>query len=184
MKKVLVPLATGFEELEAVTIINILRRAELDVVTTSLTSDLAVVGSKNMTLTADATLDAVMQEKFDLMVLPGGMPGSSNLEEDSRVLDKLKSTLEQGGISAAICAAPIALKAAGLLDGKNATSYPGFLDVTPATDMTYTGKAVEDEGNIITSRGPGTAMDFALHLVERLAGKAKRDEVEVGLVRD
>lgn len=111
------------------------------------------------------------------------MPGSDHLEQDQRILQLLRSTVANGGISAAICAAPKVLKAAKLLDGKQATSFPGVLDKNPAPGMTYLNQPVVDAGSIVTSRGPGTAMDFALHLIERLQGAQVRQQVEAALVR-
>lgn len=182
-KRVLIPLAQGCEELEAVTLIDLLVRAELDVVSASLDEQRLITCSRGVVLQAQTTLEDVLNQQFDLMVLPGGLPGANYLEQDKRILMMLKSTVAQGGISAAICAAPMVLKTAGLLDGKRATSYPGFLDETPAQDMTYLAQPIVDEGSIVTSRGPGTAMDFALHLIERLQGAAVRQKVELSLVR-
>jgi len=129
----------------------------------------------------DTTLDAVLHDSFDLIVLPGGQPGTRHLMADARVLQLIKQMASQDKFVAAICAAPMVLAAAGLLDGKRATCYPTCLDDYPKVRV-QTSALVED-GKLITSRGPGTAMDFALLLVERLAGKLKRDEVEAGLVR-
>jgi len=183
MAKVLVPLAQGCEELEAVTIIDLLVRGGVDVVTASLDDNKTITASRGVQFLAKQTLQEVLNEDFDLVVLPGGLPGADYLEQDPRIAQKLKSTLEQGGIAAAICAAPKVLASAGLLDGKQATSYPGFIDQMPAPQMQYRTDAVVQDGQIITSRGPGTAMDFALHLVEVLQGVEVRQTVEKGLVR-
>lgn len=182
MAKVLVPLAQGCEELEAVTIVDVLRRAGVAVVTAGLAPGI-VKASRGTQLVPDATLEAALQEDYDMVVLPGGMPGASHLKQDARVIRLLQHMAAQGKYVAAICAAPVVLAEAGLLKGKSATSYPGFLDVNPVEGMTYRAAAVVVDGRIITSRGPGTAMDFALNLVEILAGRAKREEVEAGLVR-
>lgn len=182
MAKVLVPLAAGCEELEAVTIIDLLRRAGIEVVTAGLQPGI-VKASRGTQLVPDAALDTVLRDDFDMIVLPGGMPGAQHLKEDPRIIALLKKMAEQGKYTAAICAAPMALAEAGLLAGKRATSYPGFLDKIDVPGMAYLKDAVVTDGKILTSRGPGTAMDFALALVEALAGKAKRDEVEAGLVR-
>ncbi len=182
MSKVLVPLAQGFEEIEAVTIVDVLRRADIDVVTAGLAPGM-VRASHGMQLVPDTTLDAVLEQPFDMVVLPGGMPGASHLAGDARLLALLRRMAEAGKYVAAICAAPTVLAQAGLLRGKAATSYPGFLDRSPAEGMTYRTDAVVADGRIVTSRGPGTAMDFALKLVELLAGGAKCREVEAGLVR-
>lgn len=182
MAKVLVPLAEGCEELEAVTIIDLLRRAGIEVVTAGLQPGI-VKASRGTQLVPDATLDAVLRVEFDMIVLPGGMPGAQHLREDPRIIALLKKMAEQGKYTAAICAAPTVLAEAGLLVGKRATSYPGFLDKLDVPGMAYLKDAVVKDGKILTSRGPGTAMDFALALIEALAGKARRDEVEAGLVR-
>jgi 4-methyl-5(b-hydroxyethyl)-thiazole monophosphate biosynthesis len=182
MARVLVPLAAGCEELEAVTIIDLLRRAGIEVVTAGLQPGI-VKASRGTQLVPDAVLDSVLDDDFDMIVLPGGMPGAQHLKEDPRIIALLKKMAEQGKYTAAICAAPAVLAEAGLLAGKRATSYPGFLDKIEVPGMAYLKEAVVADGKVLTSRGPGTAMDFALALIETLSGKAKRDEVEAGLVR-
>ena len=180
MPKVLIPLAQGCEELEAVTIMDILRRAGVEVVSVGLDGQ-PVRASRGTVLVPDATLDAALKQTFDMVVLPGGQPGSNNLKADARIIRLVQNMAQQGKYVAAICAAPAVLAAAGLLDGKRATSFPFALDAFPKVQQQN--KAVVEDGKLITSRGPGTAMDFALILVERLLGKAKRDEVESGLQR-
>lgn len=182
MAKVLVPLAQGCEELEAVTIIDILRRAGVEVVTAGLQPGI-IRASRGTQLVPDTPLESVLREDFDMIVLPGGMPGAQHLREDPRIIELLRTMAEAGKFAAAICAAPTVLAEAGLLAGRRATSYPGFLDRLEVRGMVYENAAVVQDGKILTSRGPGTAMDFALTLVEVLAGKDKRDEVESGLVR-
>jgi 4-methyl-5(b-hydroxyethyl)-thiazole monophosphate biosynthesis len=180
MPIVLVPLAQGCEEIEAVTIIDILRRGGISVVSAGLDAE-PVRASRGTVLMPDTTLDMALKQTFDMVVLPGGQPGTNNLKADERILELLKEMTQQGKYVSAICAAPSVLAAAGLLDGKRATSFPGALDAF-STVLKIPDSVVED-GKLITSRGPGTAMDFALTLVERLAGKNKRLEVEAGLVR-
>jgi len=182
MANVLVPLAQGCEELEAVTIIDLLRRAGINVITAGL-NDQPVRASRGTVLIPDTTLDAVMQHEFDMIVLPGGLPGADNLNSDSRIHRLLKQMTAANKYTAAICAAPKVLATAGLLNGKHATSYPGSIDGIETVDMVYEQQAVVIDGKLITSRGPGTAMDFALTLIEQLAGKARRDEVEAPLQR-
>jgi 4-methyl-5(b-hydroxyethyl)-thiazole monophosphate biosynthesis len=182
MRKVLVPLAEGCEELEAVTIIDLLRRAGIEVVSAGLKPGV-VKASRGVQLLPDTTLDAVLHDEFDMVVLPGGMPGAQHLKDDKRILGLLKKMAGEGKYAAAICAAPMALAEAGLLVGKKATSYPGFLDKMALPDTQYLSDAVVKDGKVLTSRGPGTAMDFALALIEELAGKEKRDQVEAELVR-
>jgi 4-methyl-5(b-hydroxyethyl)-thiazole monophosphate biosynthesis len=182
MARVLVPLAQGCEELEALTVIDLLRRAGIDVITAGL-DDLPVTASRGVTLIPDTDLDAVMEQSFDMVVLPGGLPGADHLDRDSRVHQLLDRTREQGGFTAAICAGPKVLAGAGLLDGKRATAYPGVLDNLDLPRVEVDLVPVVQDDKVITSRGPGTAMDFALTLIEALAGKEQRDEVEAGLVR-
>lgn len=182
MARVLVPLAQGCEELEAVTVIDLLRRAQIEVVTAGLTEG-PVRGSRETVLVPDTILDAVMDEDFDMIVLPGGLPGARNLDEDERVHSLLRRYGERHRFTAAICAAPKVLANAGLLDGKSATSYPGAVTAEDFPKVELIDTPVVVDGKVITSRGVGTAMDFALQLIELLAGKAKRDQVEAALVR-
>jgi len=180
---VLVPLAQGCEELEAVTITDLLTRAGMSVTTVGLDNK-PVTASRGMVLLPDTSIDNVMDKSFDLIVLPGGLPGADTLQHDKRVQKKLKLMAAENKTIAAICAAPKALASAGLLDGKNFTSYPGSIDSCNIKDMKYSDNSVVIDGNIVTSRGPGTAMDFALALIEKLLGKDKRDKVEGPLMRD
>ncbi|MGD9787388.1 MAG: DJ-1 family glyoxalase III [Sulfuricellaceae bacterium] len=180
MAKVLVPLAPGCEELEAVTVVDILRRAGVEVVTAGL-ADGPVKASRGVVLVPDMSLDAALGQDYDLIALPGGMPGMTHLKNDPRILALLKKMAAEGKYTTAICASPAVLAEAGLLAGKRATSYPGFLDAAARVELDPA--PVVRDGKVVTSRGPGTAMDFALELVEILAGAAKRDEVEAGLQR-
>lgn len=175
MPNVLIPLAQGCEELEAVTIIDLLRRAEINVVTAGLDHQ-PVTASRKTVLVPDTDLNHALNQEFDMVVLPGGLPGAEHLENDERIKDILIHMANSEKFTAAICAAPKVLAKAGLLNNKEATAYPGVLENS-------TGEAVVTSGKVITSRGPGTAMDFALTLIEQLVGKEKRDEVEKGLVR-
>jgi len=180
--RVLVPLAEGCEELEAVTIIDLLRRAQIEVVTAGLAAG-PVRGSRGTVLLPDATLAEVLDQDFDMMVLPGGQPGATHLEHDARVIALLKSMAGHGRYTAAICAAPKVLAVAGLLQGKQATSYPGALDPREFPDIRLDTRAVVRDGNVLTSRGPGTAMDFALTLIETLTDRNTRNQVEQALIR-
>ena len=180
MAKVLVPLADGCEELEAVTIIDLLRRAGIEVVSAGLNPGV-VKASRGVQLVPDLTLDSALQDEYDMVVLPGGMPGAAHLKSDPRILRLLKDMAAAGKYTAAICAAPMVLAEAGVLEGRQATSYPGFLDGLPG--VTVSAAAVVRDGKVLTSRGPGTAMDFALALIETLAGADKRQQVEAALVR-
>lgn len=182
MARVLVPLATGCEELEAVTIIDLLRRAEIDVVSAGLEPG-PVRASRGTILLPDKLLDDVMDERFDLVVLPGGLPGADYLDQDLRIRQILINTHKQGRVIAAICAAPKVLANAGLLDNRKATAYPGVLDPKLFPKIEVTTQVVEVDGNVITSKGPGTAMDFALSLIECLCGVDKREQVAAQLQR-
>ena len=182
MSKVLVPLAQGCEELEAVTLIDLLRRAGINVVTAGLDHE-PVVASRGTRLLADTTLDEALEHDYDMVVLPGGQPGSDNLNNDARIHALLKKMAHSGKFTAAICAAPAVLANAGLLDGKRATGFPGTLEKFASPNITIEHQPVVKDGKVITSRGPGTAMDFALELIALLCGKEKRDQVEADLQR-
>jgi len=180
MSSALVLFAQGSEELEAITVVNILRRGGVNVTLAGLEAG-PLRGSRQTMLLPDTTLDEALQHAYDMVVLPGGLPGTDHLRSDPRVLRLVQEMSRQGRYVCAICAAPSVLAAAGLLDGKRATAYPGTLDAYPHV-VRQTSAVVED-GKLITSRGPGTAMDFALTLVERLCGRANREQVEASLVR-
>lgn len=183
MSSVLVPLAPGCEELEAVSVIDILRRAGLKVICAGL-NDLTVKASRDVVFLADQLLeDTLQKEDISLVVLPGGMGGTEALAQAAFFTQWLKSYAAAGGRVAAICAAPLILDQEGILENKTFTAYPGVLDRPASAGARYTGASVEVDGNIITSRGPGTALDFALTLVEVMTGQEKRSEVEADLVR-
>lgn len=182
MKKVLVPLATGFEELEAVTIIDLLRRAGIDVTVAGL-ADGVITGSRGTRILPDCVLDKALDTEFEMIVLPGGLPGADNLNKDKRIHQLLQKMAGKGQYIAAICAAPKVLAAAGLLENKEMTSYPGALSDVTVDGMHNTANAIVLDGNVITSRGPGTAMDFGLQLIQLLAGEEVRNKVETGLQR-
>ena len=175
--KILVPLAEGFEEIETMTIVDVLRRAELKVVTAGL-SDTIVKGSIGVKVIADELLQDINPDEFAAIVLPGGAPGYINLSESERVLDIVRDFDSQNKMVAAICGAPTVLARAGILNNKNATVYPGLEKELPKP----IDKKVVVDGNIITSQGPGTAMDFALKLVEILSGEDKAKEIEKQLL--
>lgn len=168
MSSVLVPLFAGFEEIEAVTIIDVLRRANIEVITASL-DQLTVIGAHAIAIIADTTLDQVEPSKFDAIVLAGGA-GTFRLREDPRIAAILKAQAKVNKLVAAICAAPTVLSDAGLLKGKRATSFPAVQEQLEVGE--YLTDAVVVDGNVITSRGAGTAMVFALKLVEVLRGEA------------
>ncbi len=180
MKTALILLATGFEETEAVTIIDVLRRGNVEVISASIGGRL-VHGAHAIEVMADTVLDDVRERLFDAVILPGGMGGTENLLASGDVRALLKKHADQGSIVSAICAAPLVLEKAGLLAGRTATIYPGLEDKL-LTLARLSADMVVGDGNIITSRGPGTAMEFALHLLERLAGKGMADQVAEGLL--
>lgn len=182
MARVLVPLAQGCEELEAVTVIDLLRRARIEVVTASLTAE-PVRASRGTVLLADTQIDEVLDQDFDMIVLPGGLPGADHLDADPRVRQLLERHHAADRYVAAVCAAPKVLANAGLLEGKSATVYPGAVSPSDYPNINLIDAPVVVDGRVVTSRGPGTAMDFALQLIELLADKATRDAVEKDLVR-
>lgn len=182
MSRALVPLAQGCEELEAITITDLLVRAGIDVTTAGL-DDQPVTASRGTRIIPDTNIDAIVNEIYDLIVLPGGLPGANHLRDDERVQTLLKKHASRDKFIAAICAAPLALASAGLLNNKKATSYPGILEAIADDRIEITLSAVEVDGKVITSRGPGTAIDFALTLIELLEGPEKRDEINRQLVR-
>jgi 4-methyl-5(b-hydroxyethyl)-thiazole monophosphate biosynthesis len=182
MASVLVPLAQGCEELEAVTVIDLLRRANISVTTASLDSE-PVRASRGTVLIADSNLDEALKAEYDMVVLPGGLPGADHLDQDPRILKLLKQMALEDKYTAAICAAPKVLATAGLLKGKKATSFPGTLESLNLQDTQIESQPVVTDGRIITSRGPGTAIDFALELIEQLEGQEIRQQVEASLQR-
>ncbi|GAB2231025.1 hypothetical protein Droror1_Dr00027312 [Drosera rotundifolia] len=181
-KKVLVPVANGSEPLEAVIMIDVLRRAGADVTVASVEKGLVVDACHGVKIVADGLIHEFAEDVFDLISLPGGMPGASNLK-DSKVLRSLaEKQAADGRLNAAICAAPaIALGSWGLLDGLQATCYPSFMDQFPASVKSVESR-VQKDGKVVTSRGPGTAIEYSVALVEQLYGKEKADEVAGPLV--
>jgi len=179
MSRCCVLLAEGFEEIEAVTVVDVLRRAQVEVKTLAL-GGRQVTGAHGLSLQADATLEEGARQAWDLVVLPGGLPGATNLRDDPRVLALLKRQHERQHKLAAICAAPIALAAAGVLGGRQATSYPGFGDQLPGAR--YQEQRVVVDGHITTSRGPGTSLEFALELVRQLCGEQQAEALRRGML--
>ncbi|MEY3898355.1 MAG: Chaperone protein YajL [Verrucomicrobiota bacterium] len=170
-KRVLCLLVDGFEEIETVTPVDLLRRAGVDVVMASLVEGI-VTGRCGIRLQPDVVLDSVVTADFDLLFIPGG-PGVEELRRDGRAAALAREFSTAGKTVAAICAAPLVLKDAGLLDGRKFTAHFSAHDDLP--DIT-SGRVVMD-GNLITSRGAGTALDFGLALVRHLAGDHAADEV-------
>jgi 4-methyl-5(b-hydroxyethyl)-thiazole monophosphate biosynthesis len=168
-KKVLVPIADGTEEIEAVCIIDVLRRAGAEVVVASV-GEKEVTCSRGVRLVADKLLGECKTEVFDMIVLPGGVPGAQNLRDSADLTELLKKQAGSGGFFGAICASPaVVLQAHGLLANRQATSHPAFSDQLEPNESIESRVVVD--GNCATSRGPGTALEFALKLVELLYGK-------------
>jgi 4-methyl-5(b-hydroxyethyl)-thiazole monophosphate biosynthesis len=182
MSNACVLLADGFEEIEAITVVDVLRRAGVTCTLVGVGTT-TPTGSHHISVRADVEIGALADDAdWDVLVLPGGMPGALHLRDDARVQALVRRQHERGGRLAAICAAPLALAQAGVLEGKRVTSYPGFAG--QLGPVQYVETAVVVDGNIVTSRAAGTAMEFALALVECLRGReAARDVGERMLVR-
>ena len=175
-----VHLAQGFEEIEAVTVVDILRRGGLDVKTVSVTGQREVAGSHGITLTADLLFEDADYGACEMMVLPGGLPGTTNLQKHKALMETLVGFSASGRPVAAICAAPMIFGAMGLVRGKRATIYPGMEDELKGA-LVQKDRVVEDDG-VVTSQGPATAMEFALALLARMAGQKTADRVKGGLL--
>ena len=179
MAPVCVLLAPGFEEIEAVSIIDVLRRASVETVVLGVEGK-RVDGAHGITVEADSTLAERSDDLWEIVILPGGTPGSVNLRDSEAVQALLRRQSERQGKLAAICAAPIALSAAGVLEGRLATSYPSFSGQLSCAG--YVDDAVVVDGPVTTSRGPGTAMAFALRLVAQLRGEKMAAELAAGML--
>ena len=169
MKTVYLFLATGFEEIEALTIVDMLRRAEIDITTVSISRNLQVEGAHGITVTADCTWVELSTEDADWLILPGGMPGTKHLGECKPLVSLLQRQ-----------AAPSVLGQAGLLNGYKATCYPGFEQFL--TGATVTGDNVTVDRNITTGKGPGAAISFATAIITQIAGEEKAREVTSGML--
>lgn len=179
-KNVLIVLADGFEEIEALTSIDVLRRADLRVTTAGLKEKM-VTGAHGVRVEADTTL-ANYKDSPDCVVLPGGMPGAKNLGESKPLSDLIKKMNDAKKMIGAICAAPaLALAPTGVLNGKRATCYPGFEGGFAPTVKFLEDRVVTD-GHVVTSRGPGTALEFSLALVSQLVGREKAEELRKGML--
>jgi 4-methyl-5(b-hydroxyethyl)-thiazole monophosphate biosynthesis len=174
-KNIAVHLAEGFEEIEAVSIIDVLRRAEFDVTIVSVTGKKEVTSKQSVTIVADQLFENTDYEKTDMIVLPGGMPGAKHLKEHAGLREKILDFNKKDKPIGAICAAPMVLGAAGLLENKNATCFPGFEDELKGAKLT--GNDVEVDGKIITGKGAGVAIKFALQIVEFLNDKETADNL-------
>lgn len=180
MKKVIIHLADGFEEVEAITPIDVLRRAGCEVVTVSISGKNAVTSRRNVTVMADKLFTEANYDQADMIVLPGGQPGANNLNSHDGLKKQIVNFNNKGKWVAAICAAPLVLGSAGVLKGKKATCYPGT--EPELTGAQVTGNPVEVDGNIITGKGPGVALQFSLVLAEKLVGKEKAEELKEAMI--
>jgi 4-methyl-5(b-hydroxyethyl)-thiazole monophosphate biosynthesis len=172
--KAVVPLVDGFEEVEFSTIVDILRRAGIDVATTGLKEG-SIEGAHRVKVVPDTSIDKINAGDFNVIVLPGGYPGFVNLGQDERVLDLVREMDKAGKYVTAICGSPSVLSKAGILKGRKATIHPAAREML--ADAQYVNGRVIVDGKLITSQGPGTAMEFSMKLVEILAGKDKMEEV-------
>lgn len=175
MGTVYVFFADGFEEIEAFTVVDTLRRAGTDVKMVSVTPDEIVRGAHDISLLCDVNFENCDFFDAELLILPGGMPGAATLNEHEGLRKQILHFAETNKLIAAICAAPMVLGKLGLLKGKKATCYPGFEQYLEGAECIN--EPVVCDGNIITGMGPGSAMSFALKIVERLIGEAKADEL-------
>ncbi len=186
MNKATIFLANGFEEIEALTVVDLCRRAGIEITMAAVTKDICmgedvcVTGSHGISVKADIVLSEVKFEEMDMLVLPGGMPGTKNLEANEMLMEKLDAFYKAGKCVAAICAAPSIFGHRGYLTGRNACCYPG--NEGELAGAVVTENAVEADGHVITSRGLGTAIPFALAIVEHFCGKARADELAKAIV--
>lgn len=180
MKKAFVFLATGFEEIEALGTVDVLRRGGVDTKTVSITGEHKVAGAHGIEVTADLLLNETDFSTADALILPGGMPGSNNLNDCEPLKEQLIAQYKAGKIVAAICAAPLVLGGLGLLKGRRATCYPGFEPTLIGAEVT--GNATETDGNVITGRGPGLVFNFGLALLAAIKNDAVAEEVAAGLL--
>lgn len=180
MKNIAVHLANGFEETEAITIIDLLRRAGLNVQTVSVTGEELVTGSHNIPVMTDVLFEDIDYNNIDMIILPGGMPGAKKLDAHNGLRNQILSFHNQNKPLGAICAAPMVFGHLDILKGKMATCYPGFEKELIGARVHY--EAVVIDQHIITSRGVGTAIQFALKTVELLAGKEKADQIAASIL--
>lgn len=180
MSKTGILMADGCEEIEGLTAVDILRRAGLEIVTISINNTDSVTGSHNISFQTDAIFEQVNLDEFDAIILPGGMPGTVKLGEHDGVTKAVQAFASAGKLVAAICAAPSVLGAAGILQGKRAVCHPGFEDKLTGAQVSF--EPVMTDGNIITSRGMGTAIEFALAIVQYLKDEDAVDDLKQKLV--
>lgn len=180
MKKTAILFANGYEEVEALTVVDLLRRAKIGCEILSVADSGQVTGSHGISIGADRNFSGTDFSQYDGVILPGGMPGTTNLAADERVLALLRSFAVAGKLTAAICAAPTVLAKAGLLEGKKAVCYPGMEEQLTGAKVSFDPVAVD--GTVITSRGLGTAIPFALSIVQYFDGRERAEALASSVV--
>lgn len=181
MAKVCITLAQGFEEVEAISLIDVLRRGDVKVTIAAVGGRKEVVSVNRVLVTAETLIEEVNSDEYDLLLLPGGLPGAENLAGDDTVIAMIKTMHSKGKYVGALCAAPIALKEAGVLSG-NYTAYPGWEEKIGKEE--YTGEKFTENQNILTSKGPGTALCFGIEILKRLKGEEMANMVKNGMLAD
>ncbi|WP_022850561.1 DJ-1 family glyoxalase III [Limisalsivibrio acetivorans] len=179
MAKAVIILADGFEEIEALSVIDILRRAKIDIKTAAI-RDGYVESARGVRVIADVSIDDVKLEDYAAIILPGGQPGADNLSADQRVRDLLQRFYDADQLVCAICAAPFILADMGILDGKRATCYPAYAE--RLVNAKYLEDPVVEDGNVITSRGPATAPDFGFKIAERMVDRRMSDTLKKAML--
>ncbi len=179
--KLILFLADGFEEIEALTPVDYLRRVDVTIDTVSITNEKEVRGAHNIRVIADKTIDDLEDlEAYDGVIIPGGIPGATNLRDNPRVIGLVQKMNNQGKLASAICAGPIVLEKAGILGGKKLTSHPGFSQ--EFKDYDYQEDNVVVDGNIITSRGPALAVDFTIEIARFLLGDQAVEKIKKSIL--
>lgn len=184
MEKVIVFLADGFEEIEALTAVDFLRRAQIEVDTVSISQTRQVVGSHNITVIADKLITSINPNEYKLCYIPGGLPGAENLRNYDKVIEIVKKISQNDGYLAAICAGPIVLERAGVLKDKKATSFPGFDKELESIKEYIDDQIVVVDGNVITGKGPAISLYQALKMVEILKGKDAKEKLKNQIQQD
>lgn len=180
MKKAYIHFATGFEEIEALTIVDVLRRAEIPADMVSVTGQRQVTGAHGIKIVTDVVFDDVDYSEDVMVILPGGMPGAKNLQDHKGLAEVIKQKAKDKKTLAAICAAPMVLGGLGILEGKEAVCYPGFEQYLKGAEIKSSLTLKSD--NIITGRGPGAALNFALEIVKEIKGKVTADSLAKGMI--
>jgi len=180
-KKAYVFLANGFEEIEAISVIDVLRRADVEVKTVSISANKQVIAAHNVEISADTLFDKTDFADGDMLILPGGQPGADNLNACEKLKKLIQIYYDQNKYIAAICAAPLVFGGMGLLKGKKAVCYPGYEDQLIGAEIVEN-ECVVASDNIITSKGAGTAIEFSLKLVEILVGKEVAEKLKTGMI--